>query len=490
MYALSPDLHLPSRQQSFVLRKAVPRLLLQRSFRTIFWTQKMPLLRKRRPPHSSWASRSETPARVHNTNCPADLSSCNGTSAILGQHKDSERTRPTRQQFVPLPIAPGAYDASLTYISDDDVLPWQPPSAFSQWTSSPFTEDLVEYSSAEQFMVASKGRLFGDESVFSAILATNDPREHKRLGRQVRHFDHDSWQHERENIALRANLAKFSQNEDLRLTLLHTGQCRLVEASPHDSLWGIGLRACDYRASSPGTWRGSNLLGQTLEHVRETIYRETSPQIYDPPPANTVLPLNHPNDIVFEVDPTTRARLNAVPITEHPRSAILSAFMDPAPDDHAPEVLLTNTTRADKPFISEQSPDLISGVVTMDDVTFTTLPSLTSGASTTSQFHCRALLDTGSPQSFIHQGAFEQMVATGAADESYVRSTPPRWWSGFDSQELLNTNRQARLAIQFYDNDAHSESLAVWIYIVPNKAMRCPLLLGRDSWMCFHSRSY
>ena len=144
-------------------------------------------------------------------------------------------------------------------------------------------------------------------------------------------------------------------------------------------------------------------------------------------------PLNQPSDTVFETDPTTQTRLNTAPITEHSHNAVLAAFMDSAPDDHAPEVLLTNTTRGDKPFISEQGPDLISGVVTMDDVTFTTLPSLTSGASTTSQFCCRALLYTGPPQSFLYQGAFEQMVATGAVDESYVRSTPPRSWSGFGS---------------------------------------------------------
>ena len=126
----------------------------------------------------------------------------------------------------------------------------------------------------------------------------------------------------------------------------------------------------------------------------------------------------------------------------------------------------------------------------MDDVTFATLPSLTSGASATSHFRCRALLDTGSPQSFIHQGGFEQMVATGAADESYVRSTPPRSWSGFGSHKPLNTNRQARLTVQFYHNNTPSASLAVWEYVVPNKTMRCPLLLGRDSWMRFHSRSY
>ena len=141
-------------------------------------------------------------------------------------------------------------------------------------------------------------------------------------------------------------------------------------------------------------------------------------------------------------------------------------------------------------IIPEQGPDLVSGTVTTDDDTFTTLPSITSGVSATSSFSCRALLDTGSPQSFIHQGAFDQMIATGAADESYVRATTPRSWSSFGSQELLSINRQARMIIQLYHNNTPSASLAVWMYIVPNKTMRCPLLLGRDSWMRFHTRSY
>ena len=117
-------------------------------------------------------------------------------------------------------------------------------------------------------MMASKARLFRDDSALSAILATDDPREQKRIGRQIRHFDHESWQQKCENIILQGNLAKFSQNDEMRLALMHTGQRRLAEASPHDKLWGIGLSACDYRTSSPSTWRGSNLLGQALEHVR------------------------------------------------------------------------------------------------------------------------------------------------------------------------------------------------------------------------------
>ena len=170
--------------------------------------------------------------------------------------------------------------------------------------------------------------------------------------------------------------------------------------------------------------------------------------------------------------------------------AALSAFTYSVPDDHTPEVLLSQEPRIDAPLIPEQGPHLISGVVIMDDATFTTLLSLHSGVSTTSRFNCRALLNTGSPQSFIHQGAFDQMVATDAADASCVQSTTPRTWSGFGSRQLLSTHRQVRTTVQFNHNSSPSASLAVWMYIVPNETMRCPFLLGRDSWMPFHSRSY
>ena len=337
--------------------------------------------------------------------------------------------------------------------------------------------------------MASKARLFGDDSGLSAILVTDGPREQKLIGRQVRSFDQDLWQKHYQNIVFDGRLAKVSQNEDIRRALLHTSRRRLAEASPHGNLWGIGLRACDHHASSADTWRGSNLRGQVLEHVRETLDRETMQQSPDPLLPDTARPVNHPSDTVFEVDPATRIRLNTAPVGEDPHDAILSALIDSVPDDHVPEVLLTYGSHTDKALKPEQGPDLVSGTVTIDD-TFTTLPSLTSGASATSSFRCRALLDTGSPQSFIHQGAFDQMVATGVADESYIRATTPRSWSGFGSQELLRTNRRARMTIQFYHNNTPSASLAVWMYIVPVKTMRCPLLLGRDSWMRFHTRSY
>ena len=82
------------------------------------------------------------------------------------------------------------------------------------------------------------------------------------------------------------------------------------------------------------------------------------------------------------------------------------------------------------------------------------------------------------------------MVSTGAADASCVRSTTPRTWSGFGSRQLLSTHRQDRMTVQFNHNGTPSASLAVWMYIVHNETIRCPLLLGRDSWMRFHSSSY
>ena len=205
------------------------------------------------PSHSLWAGCSEPPALTHNTNATADLRACYGTSASLGQHKacpdrdDSERTRPVTTpsdppshdlspSFVPLEHAYVAYDASLTYISDDVVLFWHPPSAFSQWTRSPFTKDLVEYNCAEQFLMASEARLFGDDTALSDILASNDPREQKCLGRQVRHFDHELWQSACENIVLHGNLAKFSQNEEMHLALIQTGNRRLAGARPTQRL--------------------------------------------------------------------------------------------------------------------------------------------------------------------------------------------------------------------------------------------------------------
>ena len=288
-------------------------------------------------------------------------------------------------------------------------------------------------------MMASKARLFGDDTALSAILATKDPGGQKLLGRQVRLFDPELWRSECEHIVLHCNLAEFSQNEEMRLALIQSDDRRLPKASPHDTLWGIGLSAHDPRASCPDSWCGQNLLGQALENAREILRRDIPATLFNPTPETPV----HcaAGDMVFEVDPVTHLRLVTNPLPANTQSAMLFAFTTSVPDDHTPEVLLAQERCIDAPLIPEQGPDLISGVVTMNDATFTTLLSLHSGVSATSRLNCRALLGTGSPQSFIHQGAFDQMVASSAADVFCVRSTTPRTWSGFGSRQLLSTNQ-------------------------------------------------
>ncbi|WP_434417850.1 NADAR family protein [Nannocystis pusilla] len=163
------------------------------------------------------------------------------------------------------------FDGSQVIETATMVLFWQPPAAFGQWTPSRFEVDGVTYGCAEQFMMAEKARLFGDEATRAKILATDSPRQHKALGREVAGFVQAVWDRECLEIVVRGNRAKFTQNPDLRAALLATGDKLLVEASPLDRLWGVGLRADDPRIHDPRQWRGKNLLGEALMRVRAEL---------------------------------------------------------------------------------------------------------------------------------------------------------------------------------------------------------------------------
>ena len=141
----------------------------------------------------------------------------------------------------------------------------------SQWWPSPFTVGGLEYPTAEHFMMAGKARLFGDAETAEAIRQAPHPGAAKALGRQVAGFDDQRWAEQRFGIVVTGNLAKFSQHPKLRQFLLATGDRVLVEASPRDRIWGIGLAASDERAASPQTWQGLNLLGFALMEVRHRL---------------------------------------------------------------------------------------------------------------------------------------------------------------------------------------------------------------------------
>ena len=143
--------------------------------------------------------------------------------------------------------------------------------SFSQWFPSPFTVDGIDYPTAEHFMMAAKARIFGDKENEKLVLESSHPKQAKELGRKVRNFDEAIWTNERYRLVVEGNLAKFSQNPGLEEFLLGTGKRILVEASPCDRIWGIGLAADHPDAENPAAWKGLNLLGFALMEVRARL---------------------------------------------------------------------------------------------------------------------------------------------------------------------------------------------------------------------------
>ncbi|EAC7102811.1 NADAR family protein [Listeria monocytogenes] len=144
-------------------------------------------------------------------------------------------------------------------------------SCFSQWWICSFKVDGVEYNCAEQFMMAEKAKLFNDMEMREKILAAKHPKQAKDFGRLISGFQEDIWLKNRFNIVMRANQAKFSQNEELKKFLMQTKNRILVEASPVDKIWGIGIAADNKNVENPLYWKGLNLLGFALMAVRDEL---------------------------------------------------------------------------------------------------------------------------------------------------------------------------------------------------------------------------
>jgi len=142
---------------------------------------------------------------------------------------------------------------------------------FSQWWAAPFAVEGVHYNTTEHWMMAQKALLFDNADIYQQIIAARSPAEAKALGRQVRNFDEAVWNANRSAIVVRGNLEKFSQHRDLQEFLLHTKDRILIEASPVDSIWGIGLAADTSQAENPRQWNGLNLLGFALMEVRDQL---------------------------------------------------------------------------------------------------------------------------------------------------------------------------------------------------------------------------
>ena len=146
-------------------------------------------------------------------------------------------------------------------------------SCFSQWYPGRFEEEGIIYPTAEHYMMAGKAKLFNDSEMLEKILQSPSPNQAKSLGRKVKNFDPQLWEEHKYEIVKKGNLLKFSQNQKFKDFLLSTGEKTLVEASPYDKIWGIGMQETDRRAENPLLWQGENLLGFALMEVRDELRR-------------------------------------------------------------------------------------------------------------------------------------------------------------------------------------------------------------------------
>jgi ribA/ribD-fused uncharacterized protein len=146
-------------------------------------------------------------------------------------------------------------------------------SCLSQWFPASFEIDGTRYLTAEHWMMAEKARLFRDDEALAKILGSSSPAEAKAHGRTVHDFSDDAWAAARSAAVVAGNVAKFGQNEPLGAFLRSTRDRILVEASPRDAIWGIGMGASNPNARVPAGWRGSNLLGFALMEARARLFR-------------------------------------------------------------------------------------------------------------------------------------------------------------------------------------------------------------------------
>jgi ribA/ribD-fused uncharacterized protein len=154
-------------------------------------------------------------------------------------------------------------------ITDKFVFFWG--GTFSQWCPSTFEIGGFQYNCCEQYMMAQKALFFDDFEIYNKIMETSHPAQQKALGRKVKGFDKEKWESVCREIVYDANFAKFTQNPKMMAELIETGDREIVEASPEDKIWGIGLHENDARVHDKSQWQGTNWLGEAIMQVREKL---------------------------------------------------------------------------------------------------------------------------------------------------------------------------------------------------------------------------
>ena len=148
---------------------------------------------------------------------------------------------------------------------------WKDKDVFSQWHKAGFTVDGINYKTAEHWMMWKKAMMFGDAETAEKILQANHPHDAKKLGRTVKGFIKTEWEEHCKQFVYDGNHAKFTQNQRCYNALMNTGDTLLVEASPYNAIWGIGLDEETAKKTPESEWPGTNWLGEVLTRLRENL---------------------------------------------------------------------------------------------------------------------------------------------------------------------------------------------------------------------------
>ncbi len=140
---------------------------------------------------------------------------------------------------------------------------------FSTWYPAQFYYQAIPFENVQHFVNYSKAMLFKSHELAERIYKAKDPKLCQELGQKIEHFNQEKWNAHREKYVHIACREKFLQHNDLLTLLFETGDRMLVEATPHDFYWGIGLSEDDPRANTPSQWPGRNRLGHILTEFRE-----------------------------------------------------------------------------------------------------------------------------------------------------------------------------------------------------------------------------
>ena len=135
-------------------------------------------------------------------------------------------------------------------------------------------EKLLEnktFNCCEKFMMAGKCMIFDPKS-FDELYMITTPAKCKEFGRKcIKNFDSVIWDSVSIYWVIIGNYLKFIQNKKLKKILKDTNGYFLVEASPYDRIWGIGISESHPDINKPNKWKGSNKLGDVLMTVRDII---------------------------------------------------------------------------------------------------------------------------------------------------------------------------------------------------------------------------